>query len=70
MNSGAFVPAAFNSGVSGTNDLGVMWTNEQKPVRVVRVIYKDVLRLLNEKGEEVEVEVERMEYLMVPEKID
>ena len=69
VNSGTFVPAAFNSGVSGTNDLGVMWTNEQKPVRVVRVIYKDVLRLLNDKGEEVEVEVERMEYLMVPENI-
>jgi hypothetical protein len=68
--SGKFVPAAFNSGVSGTDDLGVMWTGERKPVRVVRVVYKDVLRLLNEKGEEVEVEVPRVEYLMVPEKIE
>ncbi|MGB6223345.1 hypothetical protein [Haloferula sp.] len=70
INSGAFVPAGFNSGVSGTDDLGVMWTDQQKPVRVVRVVYKDVLRLLNNKGEEVEVEVPRVEYLMVPEKID
>ncbi|MEP4076377.1 hypothetical protein [Haloferula sp.] len=70
VNSGAFVPAAFNSGVSDADDLGVMWSNERKPLRVVRVVYKDTLRLLNEKGEEVEVEVPRVEYLMVPEKID
>lgn len=70
VSSGAFVPAGFDSGVSGTDDLGVMWTDERKPVRVVRVVYKDVLRLLNNRGEEVEVEVPRVEYLMVPEKID
>ena len=70
IESGSFVPAAFNSGVSNTDDLGVMWTNERKPVRVVRVIYKDVVHLMNERGEEVKVEVPRVEYLMVPEKID
>lgn len=70
INPGAFVPAGFDRGVSGTDDLGVMWTDQRKPVRVVRVVYKDVLRLLNKKGEEVEVEVPRVEYLMVPEKID
>jgi hypothetical protein len=70
VNSGAFVPAAFNSGVSNTDDLGVMWSNDQKPMRVVRVVYKDIVRFLNEKGEEVAVEVPRVEYLMVPEEID
>ena len=70
MDSGAFVPASFGSGVSGTDDLGVMWSGDRKPMRVVRVVYKDVVRFLNEKGEEIEVEVPRVEYLMVPEKID
>ncbi len=70
VNSGAFVPATFNSGVSNTDDLGVMWSDDRKPMRVVRVVYKDVVRFLNEKGEEVAVEVPRVEYLMVPEEID
>ena len=70
IDSGAFMPAAFNSGVSGTDDLGVMWSEDQRPMRVVRVVYKDVVRFLNEKGEEVAVEVPRVEYLMVPEQID
>jgi hypothetical protein len=70
VNSGAFVAASFGSGVSGTDDLGVMWSGDQKPMRVVRVIYKDVVTFLNEKGEEVSVEVPRVEYLMVPEEID
>lgn len=70
VNSGAFVPASFGSGVSGTDDLGVMWSGDRRPMRVVRVVYKDVVTFLNEKGEEVSVEVPRVEYLMVPEKID
>jgi hypothetical protein len=70
VNPGAFVPASFGSGVSGTDDLGVMWSGDQKPMRVVRVVYKDVVTFLNEKGEEVSVEVPRVEYLMVPEEID
>ncbi len=70
VNSGAFVPASFGSGVSGTDDLGVMWSGDRKPMRVVRVVYKDVVTFLNEKGEEVSVEVPRVEYLMIPEEID
>ncbi|MFC7337017.1 hypothetical protein ACFQY0_07505 [Haloferula chungangensis] len=70
VTSGAFVPASFDRGVSGTDDLGVMWSDDRKPMRVVRVVYKDVVNFLNEKGEEVSVEVPRVEYLMVPERID
>lgn len=70
VNSGAFVPASFNRGVSDTDDLGVMWSGDQKPMRVVRVVYRDVVTFLNETGEEVSVEVPRVEYLMVPEEID
>jgi len=67
---GAFVPASFNSGVSDTSDLGVVWPERSRPMRVVQVVYRDQVKLFNEQGEEVVVEIPRVEYLMVPEKID
>lgn len=67
---GAFVPASFNSGVQDASDLGVMWAERSRPMRVVKVVYLDQVKLLNEQGEEVVVEVPRVEYLLVPEKID
>ena len=47
-----------------------MWTNDGKPVRMVRVIYMDKAKYRNPQGEIIEVERPRVEYLMVPEKID
>ena len=67
---GAFVPASFNSGVRDTSDLGVVWPERSRPMRVVKVVYRDQVKLLNEQGEEVVVEVPRVEFLVVPEKID
>lgn len=70
IDPGAFVPASFNSGVSDTDDLGVMWSDNRKPMRVVRVTYMDTVTFVNEKGDRLQREVPRVEYLMVPEKID
>lgn len=70
VQSGAFVPAAFNSGVSNTDDLGVVWTDEHKPMRVVRVVYMDRVIFTNEKGDRLQRDIPRVEYLMVPENID
>lgn len=70
VERGAFVPASFNSGVSDTSDLGVMWAERSRPLRVVKVTYRDQVKLLNEQGEEVVVEVPRVEFLVVPEKVD
>jgi hypothetical protein len=65
-----FVPAAVGSGLQDARDEGVMWTPDGKPVRMVRVIYMDRVKYQNERGEIIEVERPRVEYLMVPEKID
>jgi hypothetical protein len=65
-----FVPAALGSGVQEASDEGVMWTKDGRPMRMVRVIYNDRVKYLNERGEIIEVERPRVEYLMVPEKID
>lgn len=65
-----FVPASVGSGLEEARDEGVMWTNDGKPVRMVRVIYMDKAKYRNAQGEIIEVERPRVEYLMVPEKID
>lgn len=65
-----FVPASVGSGVEEARDEGVMWTPAGEPMRMVRVIYADKVKYLNERGEVIEVERPRVEYFMVPEKID
>ena len=65
-----FVPASVGTGVEQASDEGVMWTQDGKAMRMVRVIYSDKVKYLNERGEVIEVERPRVEYLMVPEKID
>lgn len=66
----AFSPAKFSSNVHHTNDLGVVWAQDQRPLRVVKIIYMDETKLLNEQGEEIITEIPRVEYILVPEKID
>lgn len=65
-----FVPASVGSGVEEARDEGVMWTPDGEAMRMVKVIYMDKVKFLNERGEVIEVEQPRVEYLMVPEKID
>lgn len=65
-----FVPASVGSGLEEAKDEGVMWTPDGMPVRMVRVIYMDKAKYRNPQGEIIEVERPRVEYLMVPEKID
>jgi len=65
-----FVPASVGTGLDEARDEGVRWTADGKPVRMVRVIYKDRVKYRNAEGEIIEVERPRVEYLVVPEKID
>lgn len=70
MERGDFVPASFDSGVSDASDLGVVWAAPDRPVRVVKVVYIDKVKLLNEEGEEIVATTPRVEYLVVPENVD
>lgn len=65
-----FVPASMGSGLQDATDQGVTWTKDGKPMRVVRVVFKDKVKLTNPRGEIVEVERPRVQYFLVPEKID
>ena len=59
-----------STGLQDATDQGVRWTRDGKPMRMVRVEYKDRMKVLNNEGKVIEVEVPRFEYLFVPEKID
>ncbi|MES2982008.1 MAG: hypothetical protein V4727_06815 [Verrucomicrobiota bacterium] len=66
----SFAPASINRNLSDTQDEGVMWNQSNRPHRVIRFTYMDRVTLKNEKGELIEVEQPRVEYVIIPEKID
>lgn len=64
------VPASVGSKVSEAQDEGIIWTQDGKPMRRVKVIYMDKVKYAGEDGKVVEMERPRVEWLLVPEKID
>jgi hypothetical protein len=70
---GGFVPASYGNNVQTASDEGVVWM-QNRPHRVVRVIYNERATFINSEGKRVEVEQSlpkpRVEYILVPEKID
>jgi hypothetical protein len=64
-----FVPAGYARGLSEARDEGVVW-KDNAPHRVLRIVYTDTITLRNEAGEIVEVAQPRVEYIVVPKKID
>lgn len=69
MDSSAFIPAGHQRGLSDARNEGIVW-RDNAPHRVLRIVYKDTITLQNEAGETVEVEQPRVEYILVPEKVD
>ena len=66
----SFAPASFNRNLSDTRDEGVIWNPSNHPHRVLRFTYMERVTLKNEKGELIQVEQPREEYVIIPEKID
>lgn len=65
-----FVLASRNTGLSQAKDQGVLWQAKSQPHRVVKVVYWDRVTLVNPEGKKIECEQPRIEYILVPEKID
>ncbi len=65
-----YAPASFGRNLSETRDEGVIWENNIQPHRVMRFTYMDKVTLKNDKGESIEVEQPKFEYVVIPEKID
>lgn len=64
-----FVPAAYARGFSEAHDHGMIW-RDHRPHRMLRIVYLDTITLKNAAGETVEVEQPRVEYILLPQKID
>ncbi len=66
----SFAPAGFNRSLSGARDEGVIWNPSNRPHRVMRFTYMDRVTMKNEKGELIQVEQPRVQYVVIPEKLD
>lgn len=64
-----FVPASYGNNVQTASDEGVIW-KDNRPHRMVRVVYKERASFIDGDGKRVEFEQPRVEYILVPEKID
>jgi len=64
-----YVPASFGRGVQDASDEGVVW-KDGRPHRMVKVVYKELGSFTNAEGKKVDVEQPRVEYILVPEKVD
>lgn len=64
-----YVPAGFNASANATDE-GISWHQSDNPHRVVKVIYRDLVTLKDAEGRTIEVEQPRIEYILVPEKVD
>ncbi len=65
-----FAPATFHTDLSQASDVGVLWQSQNQAQRVVKAIYWDRFTLVNPEGQQIEYEKPRVEYILVPEKID
>lgn len=65
-----FVPAGVVTGLHDARDQGVIWNARGEPIRVLRMEYRDRMEYRAADGTVVEEEIPRIEYLVVPEKVD
>lgn len=63
-------PAGFQRNLSDTRDEGVVWRGKNQPHRVFRRTYMDKVTMIDADGNPATVERPRVEYVIVPEKID
>ena len=62
--------ASFDTSLRETRDEGVRWSSAFQPQRIMRFTYTDEVTVLNDSGEEVQVKRPRIEYVIVPERVD
>lgn len=69
VSSSNFIPAGYNRNLSEARSEGVIWRNRE-PHRIVRIVYTERVTLNNSKGERIELEQPRVEYVIVPAEVD
>jgi hypothetical protein len=64
------VPASFNRNLSKVQNEGIIWKSNNQPHSVVRLTYKDQVTLKDAIGRTIQVDQPRVEYMLVPAKVD
>jgi hypothetical protein len=64
------VPAGFNRDLSEASDQGLIWRHDNLPHRVLKFVYNERVTTRDAAGRTFEVEQPRVEYVIVPAKID
>jgi hypothetical protein len=64
------VPAGFRRGLSEASDQGVIWRSADQAHRVLKVVYKDSVTMRDAEGRIYQMEEPRVEYILVPARID
>lgn len=67
---GELVPAGMGTDLNEARDLGVVWSADRRPMRVIRVIYKDRVEFRDENGKKAVVEVPRVEHILTPAEVE
>lgn len=64
------VPASFNRNLSEASDHGVIWQPDNRPHRVLKVVYHESVTFKDAEGRTYQIEQPRVEYIIVPAKTD
>lgn len=64
------VPAGFDRGIRETHDEGVIWQNKSHPTQVIKVVYNHRVTVKDKNGRIYQIEKPRVEYILLPAKID
>ncbi len=69
-NKANLTPAGFRRGLSEASDEGVVWQSPHRAYRILRVDYQDTYTMPGSDGSIYQLEQPRVEYILVPAKID
>ena len=69
-NAGALVPAGYRRGLSEAKDEGIVWQPQYGPHRRLKLVYRELVTLRDPSGRVYQVERPRVEYVLVPAKVD
>lgn len=66
----SLVPAGYRRGLSEAKDEGIVWQPQYGPHRRLKLVYRELVTLRDDSGRVYQVERPRVEYVLVPAKVD
>jgi hypothetical protein len=64
------VPTSYDRSLREARNEGIVWQDDRQPHHLIRVVYRDQITLRDANGQTIQVEQPRVEFILVPGKID